>query len=562
MDFSTITVHDLVDRAVRGEFDIPEFQRDFVWRPDQVTALSDSLYRDYPIGQLLTWEHADEVEPRGAKGAPLPKVWLVDGQQRATALCLLFGKKPYWWSSADDWNHWSEVTNVLAKVGGADPEIELGLANPVRSSDPRWVGLRSILSIGESGAGDAGSGPLLEIGRTLLGRLPAPAAAGLTPEILAGRLRALWEIRARVVPIATVHREIEDVAEIFRRLNQQGTDIVEADVTLATAASTRAGWVRDEFLPFLKNLAEAGYDIPTGVAVRALTAVGTGQVRLQDTPRDFWSGPGFEAAWDSTRQALSFVVGGLVGAGAITSALLPSRNALIPLVALRAKYPSEEFLFPRALHWTLLALRDGRYGGSGSTNLAQDLRTIRDSANFSEAIEGLRGELESGVRVQPGEFRERWTWSRPLVLLLYLAMYEHRARDLVTGQRLGHSGSESTPDLGQMPFLHPFFPKGRTVLRDPHFDYTDEEVNALANIVFLNQRPKDRRWSNAAPSTYFEGPAIPGRQLDEQGIPLNRALWEPGRYRDFLLERSKLLAKLSNDYLASLLGAPRGSPSA
>jgi hypothetical protein len=27
----------------------------------------------------------------------------VDGQQRTTALCILSGRKPYWWFGADDW---------------------------------------------------------------------------------------------------------------------------------------------------------------------------------------------------------------------------------------------------------------------------------------------------------------------------------------------------------------------------------------------------------------------------------------------------------------------------
>jgi hypothetical protein len=557
MNFSTLSVRELVERSVRGDLDIPEFQREFVWRQDQIIALADSLCRDYPIGQLLTWEHAEEEEARAAKSSQFPKTWLVDGQQRATALCMIFGQKPYWWARSEDWNHWANAANILAKVSGGEGEIELGLPNPIRQEDPRWVAVRTVLSIGPTGPASDGPDPLTALAESIFQRL-APGPAGQTSaRIIRAHLQTVSELPNRPIPIATVDREIEDVAEIFSRLNQQGTEIVESDVTLATAASLRAGWVRDGFLPFLKNLADLGYDIPTGVAVRALTAVGTGRIRFRETPREFWAGPEFEPAWDQTRESLSFVVGGLIGAGVMSSSLLPSRNALIPLVALRAKYATDRFLFPRALHWILLAMREGRYSGAGTTTLVEDIRTIRDSVNFSEAVEALRGNLESGVRVDPSEFLERWTWSRPLVLILFLAMYDREARDLVTNQRLGHAISESSPDVGHTPYLHPFFPKGRTVLRDPHFDYTDDEVGALANIVFLNERPKDRRWLNAPPSAYFEGPAIPGRQLDEQAVPLNRALWEPGRYRDFLAERSKLLAKVTNDYLANLLGSPR-----
>jgi uncharacterized protein with ParB-like and HNH nuclease domain len=33
--------------------DIPEFQREFVWDPEQVKLLAESLHRDYPVGSLL-----------------------------------------------------------------------------------------------------------------------------------------------------------------------------------------------------------------------------------------------------------------------------------------------------------------------------------------------------------------------------------------------------------------------------------------------------------------------------------------------------------------------------
>ncbi|HEV2428772.1 MAG TPA: DUF262 domain-containing protein [Thermoplasmata archaeon] len=558
MRFSTIGVRELVEQAVRGDLDIPEFQREFVWRPEQVLSLADSLCRDYPIGQLLTWEHADEAEARGAQGARAPKLWLVDGQQRSTALCLLFGAKPFWWSRSDDWNRWLASANVLAKLSGAPGEIELGLSNPIRAADSRWVEVRTVLGLGTPGASEPPPGALEALADAILHRWPSEQGKEGAVESVRQRLRIVWELQTRTIPLATVDREIEEVAEIFRRLNQQGTEIVESDIALATAASLRASWVREGFLPFLKNLADSGFDLPPGVAVRALTAVGTGRIRLREIPREFWTDPEFDASWEATRRALSYLVGGFVGAGILNSTLLPSRNTLVPLVALRAKFSDDRFLFPRALHWALLALRDGRYSGSSASTLSEDVRTIRGSSSFSEALESLRGSLESGVRVEPPEFLDRWTWSRPLVLILYLAMYDRKARDLLTGQRLGHASSGPSPEVGFVPYLHPFFPKGRTVLHRPEFDYTEDEANAIANLVFLNERPKDRRWLHDPPSTYFEGPAIPGRQLEEQAIPLDRALWEPDRYRDFLEERSRLLAKTCNDYLAALAGAPRG----
>src|SRR5437867_2263384 len=102
MGFTQKHVYELVRDAVQGQLDIPEFQRSFVWLPDQVKALADSLYREYPIGQMLIWNPPDYASPRGPVGTQSPKLWIVDGQQRTTAFCLLLGRKPYWWHDSNE----------------------------------------------------------------------------------------------------------------------------------------------------------------------------------------------------------------------------------------------------------------------------------------------------------------------------------------------------------------------------------------------------------------------------------------------------------------------------
>lgn len=73
-----------------GEIGLPDIQRPFVWSNTKVRDLFDSIYRGYPVGYLLFWQSGvDDVNPRaiGAdnKQKP-PKLLIVDGQQRLTAL--------------------------------------------------------------------------------------------------------------------------------------------------------------------------------------------------------------------------------------------------------------------------------------------------------------------------------------------------------------------------------------------------------------------------------------------------------------------------------------------
>lgn len=555
MSFTTIPVRDLVDQAVQGRLDIPEFQRDFVWRPDQVRSLVDSLYRDYPIGQILTWTNPSYAAPRGSSGNAAPRVWLVDGQQRTTALCLVFGKKPYWWQDARDWERRLAATNVVADMIAPGPDPEFRLTNPVRAADPRWIAVRDVVSRDVAG-GPAEADLLLQsTAQSFLQKLPPKLASTASLETVVGRLRSIWAIRDRTVALSEVHHDIEDVTEIFTRLNQQGTAVVESDVSLAMAAGMRPGWIREEFLPFLKNLSESGFDLEPSVVLRALTAIGEGRVRLHTVAPEFWSSDAFDRQWAQAKESLSAVVSGLAGAGLLSSTLLPSHTVLVPVTVLHAKYRDHEFTFPRALHWLLSATRDGRYSGASTSALDEDVRTIRAADSFPEALEALRQSLEIDVKVAPEEFLEREVWSRPMALLLYLASFHKKATDWVTKLRLGFPRAEGALEYGFVPYVHHFFPTGRSVLRAVRLDYTEGEVGSLANVVFLNQKPADRSWVTTPPSKYVQESSIYNRVLEQQMVPLDRALWESDRYRDFLAERAKLCAREANAYLASLLGS-------
>lgn len=63
---------------------IPEIQRPFVWSARQVRDLIDSLYNGYPTGYLIIWQNPD-VKLKDGQVSQGKEV-LIDGQQRITAL--------------------------------------------------------------------------------------------------------------------------------------------------------------------------------------------------------------------------------------------------------------------------------------------------------------------------------------------------------------------------------------------------------------------------------------------------------------------------------------------
>ena len=57
------TIAATLREVVGGDLVLPAIQREFVWRPEQVVRLFDSVMRGYPIGSFLSWK----VSPETAK---------------------------------------------------------------------------------------------------------------------------------------------------------------------------------------------------------------------------------------------------------------------------------------------------------------------------------------------------------------------------------------------------------------------------------------------------------------------------------------------------------------
>ena len=78
-----------------GELILPEFQRGYVWKPDQVKRYLLSLYRKYPTGHFLIWKTYNPLH--GGRIAPSENSFsrlILDGQQRLTSVFTLFEGNP------------------------------------------------------------------------------------------------------------------------------------------------------------------------------------------------------------------------------------------------------------------------------------------------------------------------------------------------------------------------------------------------------------------------------------------------------------------------------------
>ena len=85
---------ELLGRAERGDLQLPDFQRGWVWDDDHIRSLLVSISLSYPIGAVMTLVAGNpdvNFKARLLEGVtlvatPAPEMLLLDGQQRLTSL--------------------------------------------------------------------------------------------------------------------------------------------------------------------------------------------------------------------------------------------------------------------------------------------------------------------------------------------------------------------------------------------------------------------------------------------------------------------------------------------
>ncbi len=92
-----VSLNTLVHRLKEGRFVIPDFQREFEWKPWDIQSLMRSIFLDYYIGSLLLWKGKKEnfealscEDIYGYSGPENREYIVLDGQQRLTAIYYAF----------------------------------------------------------------------------------------------------------------------------------------------------------------------------------------------------------------------------------------------------------------------------------------------------------------------------------------------------------------------------------------------------------------------------------------------------------------------------------------
>lgn len=204
-------INALISWIEQGIVAIPEIQRPFVWKASKVRDLLDSLYNDYPVGYIITWQNPDARLKDGTVSHG--KRILIDGQQRVTAImAAISGKEVVT----------KDYSKKRIKIAFNPIEENFEVQNPAIRKDKRWI--PDISEVFKQGFNTFGF---------------IQDYCEKNPEInnneLNEILQKLTSIRfSSIGVIELAHTlDIEVVTEIFIRINSSGVNLSQADFAMS-----------------------------------------------------------------------------------------------------------------------------------------------------------------------------------------------------------------------------------------------------------------------------------------------------------------------------------------
>ncbi len=217
---NNLTVENVIGYIKNKEIAIPEIQRPFVWKGDQIRDLIDSLYNGYPIGYLIIWQNPDTIDKNGEK--TIGKKIMIDGQQRITALMTSIVGLHVIDKDFRDKVHKIAFNPFAASEG--EPCFEVQSAAIVK--DKRWI-----KDIAELFSNNYNAFTFI------------PNFCKDNPEMEPQKLNLLIE-KVREIKNASIgvinlsnDLSIDKVTEIFIRINSKGSSLTQADFVMSTIAA-------------------------------------------------------------------------------------------------------------------------------------------------------------------------------------------------------------------------------------------------------------------------------------------------------------------------------------
>ncbi len=348
------TIAETLKEVQGSKYVLPAIQREFVWKPEQIARLFDSLMQGYPFGTFLYWRvdtansskykfysfvcnYHERDNPHCPQLPVLHNAELtavLDGQQRLTALNVgLCGSMAWklpnkWKTSPNAYPDRRLYVDLLADTGEADEggeryRFEFLTDERIDAADASecWFQVGEILGL-ESGP------PLLE---WVTGRLP-PDKTNQAFKVLHHLHRVVHD-QHLISFYEEKSQDLEKVLNIFIRLNSGGTVLSYSDLLLSIAVAQWQGDARKEIHSLVDELNNTGdgFEFSKDVVLKAglmLADIGSVGFKVENFNRENMAV--LEERWPEVKRSLKVAVHLLASFG-FNAKTIRADSAVLPI---------------------------------------------------------------------------------------------------------------------------------------------------------------------------------------------------------------------------------------
>jgi len=581
-----------------GNFVIPEIQRPFVWKRSQVRDLIDSLYNGYPTGYIIIWKNPD-VKTKDGGTANGNKV-LIDGQQRITALMAAISGL-----EVLDSDFKKERIKIAFNPLAEDETKRFAVQDASHLKDKRWIPDISIVFT-----------PSFKL-HSFVNEY-AKNNSDIDLDILYDTITKLKEIANRQIGVIELDSslDIDEVTEIFIRINSKGTPLNQYDFVMSKMAADTAHngslmrktvdyfchlAVKPDFYEHMKKDSEFQeskyaskikwlandfddiYDPDYGDMLRVSFMHQFHRGRLSDlvsllSGKDFKTKEFKDEIVDDSYQKLdkgimnfinehnfSQFVMAIKGAGFISSKLLNSKMTLdfaytLYLLLLEDKDIPNSQIKRYVQKWFVLSTLTSRYTASPESQMHRDMQSIHEKG-FIKVLEDAEASAlsESFWSITLPQYLESSSVNSPAFNTFLAAQIYKNANSLLM------NGTKVADLITVAGDVHHIFP--RNYLKANGIT-SKTKYNQVANYIYLDTQI-NIAISDNAPNVYFSKVkeqcqtkeirlgniseiTLLQQNLTENCIPNNIFNMNVENYDEFLTERRKLMANKIKEYYFSL----------
>ena len=580
------------------QFVIPEIQRPFVWKRKQVRDLIDSLYNGYPTGYIITWKNPDVKTKDG--GVSNGKHVLIDGQQRITALMAAIAGKEV---LDEDFN--LDRIKIAFNPLATDNTKRFEVQDASHLKNKRWIPDISVIFDNNFDPFDF-----------------AIKYCEDNPDVKPNEVnKAITELKGianrQIGVIELDHSlEIDEVTEIFIRINSKGTALSQSDFVMSKMAADieHSGNMLRKTVDYFCHLASKPefypqmirdkefqssiyadkikwlakdyddiYDPDYGDMLRVSFMHQFRRGKLADlvsllSGRDFETKEYRDDIVDSSYQKLekgiqNFIneynfdqfIMAIKGAGFISNKLLNSSMTLdfaytLYLMLLEDPTIPNAQIKRYVQKWFVMATLTSRYTFSPESNMDRDMRSIAEKGflNFFADVEAS-SLSDSFWKITLPQNLETSSVNSPAFNTFIAAQINLNCNSMLMN---GTKISDLVTISGD---VHHIFP--RAYLKSNGID-NKTKYNQVANYIYLDTQV-NKAISDDAPCVYFtrakqqcetkeivlgniSEAELLASNLAENCIPNNIDTMDVSSYDAFLLERRKMMAALIERYYKGL----------